>query len=86
MLDAASPENIQYAQAIQVEPITLSHVILDTFKGDGVRLSFDSNVVYFQEIIRQSGGIIMKLNKQNLELFINTKLKPELQKRMKGGI
>ncbi len=63
----------------------------DFYKGikpitDGVRLSFDSNVVYFQEIIRQSGGIIMKLNKQNLELFINTKLKPELQKRMKGGI
>lgn len=63
----------------------------DFYKGikpitNGIRLSFDSNVTYFQEIIAQSGGIIMKLNKQNLDLFIKTKLNPELQKRMKGGI
>lgn len=55
-------------------------------KTDGVRLSFDSSVPYFQDIIAQSGGIIMKLNKQNLELFIKTKLKPELERRMKNGL
>lgn len=53
---------------------------------DGHRLSFDSTVPYFQDIIAQSGGIIMKLNKRNLDLFINTKLNPELQRRMKNGL
>jgi hypothetical protein len=53
---------------------------------DGKRLFFDSSVPYFDEIVKQSGGIIMKLNKSNLELFIKTKLRPELIRRMKNGL
>lgn len=54
--------------------------------SDGKRLWFDSSVAYFDDIISQSGGIIMKLNKNNLELFIKTKLKPDIEKRMKNGV
>jgi len=53
---------------------------------DGVKLWFDSNVPYFRDIIAQSGGIIMKLNEHNLNLFIKSKLQPELQRRMKNGL
>lgn len=53
---------------------------------DGRKLWFDSSVPYFSDIITQSGGIIMKLNKTHLELFINSKLKPELLKRMRNGL
>lgn len=53
---------------------------------NGSKLWFDSSVPYFQDIISQSGGIIMKLNKNNLELFIKAKLKPELERRMRNGV
>lgn len=53
---------------------------------NGHSLWFDSNVPYFRDIIAQSGPIIMKLNKTNLELFLKSKLRPALIRRMKYGI
>ncbi len=50
---------------------------------DGKSLTFDSNVPYFQDIIAQSGGIIMKLNDYNIKKFKEEILIPELERRMK---
>lgn len=50
---------------------------------DGSALTFKSSVPYFDAIISQSGGAIMKLNDYHLKKFKEEKLIPELKKRMK---
>lgn len=50
-------------------------------KTSGTNFEFDSELDYFQDIIRQSGKQIMDLNKENLEIFSKEILIPELQKR-----
>jgi hypothetical protein len=53
---------------------------------NGSYLTFKSNVSYFEDIIAQSGGVIMKLNDSNLKKFKTEILVPELERRMKNGL
>jgi hypothetical protein len=53
---------------------------------NGSYLTFKSSVVYFHDIIAQSGGVIMKLNDANLRRFKTEILIPELERRLKNGL
>lgn len=53
---------------------------------DGRKLTFKSFVPYFNDIIAQSGGIIMKLNDFHMNKFKIEILIPELERRMKNGL
>lgn len=50
---------------------------------DGKKLIFKSEVPYYEDIITQSGGSIMKLNDFHLNKFKQEILIPELDKRLK---
>ncbi len=62
MLDAASLESIHYEQVIQAEEITLNHVILDTFKGDGIRPDVVYRPAGNHYLLVEYGELVLDLN------------------------
>lgn len=58
-------------------------------KAEGRVFRTTSDVSYFDEIIKRSGEVVMKLNKEHLEQFVREILKPQLRARfklLKGGV
>lgn len=51
------------------------------FYAQGKTFEADSDVPYFDQIILRSGKQIMQLNAENLRIFKETILEPELQRR-----
>ncbi|UOG19485.1 urea carboxylase [Acinetobacter sp. PK01] len=62
ILDAASLESIHYEQVIQAEEITLNHVILDTFKGDGTRPDVVYRPAGNHYLLVEYGELVLDLN------------------------
>lgn len=52
---------------------------------EGKQFSFISGVPYFKEIIGRSGGVIMKLSKQNVQLFTKEILLPKLKQKLRNA-
>lgn len=50
-------------------------------KAEGRIFFTESNVPYFEEILKRSGDVIMKLNKEHLREFSQEILIPELKRR-----
>lgn len=50
--------------------------------GQGDSFVFESDIEYFGEIIKRSGTVIMALNQQNVRLFLDEILKPQLEEKL----
>jgi hypothetical protein len=58
-------------------------------KANGRTFKIESDVPYFEDILKRSGDRIMKLNSEHLKQFVREILKPQLQARykvFKGGV